>query len=116
MHDYLPFVVIGLTTGAVYALASLGLVLTYTTSGVFNFAHGAVGMFATYLFYSLREHVGVPTPVAVAVAVLVVAPLMGALIDGVLLRRLEGAPPATYVVASLGLLVALQGLAVALYG
>ena len=88
MHDYLPFVVIGLTTGAVYALASLGLVLTYRTSGVFNFAHGAVGMFATYLFYSARQHL--PTAPAVVVAVLVVAPLMGLAIDQ-LFRRLSRA-------------------------
>jgi len=38
----LPYIVIGLTSGAVYALAGLGLVLTYKTSGVFNFARGAL--------------------------------------------------------------------------
>jgi branched-subunit amino acid ABC-type transport system permease component len=114
VHDYLPFVVIGLTTGGVYALASLGLVLTYRTSGVFNFAHGAIGMFATYVFYSLRKEL--PTSLAVVIAVLVVAPLMGAAIDRLLLRRLEGAPTSTFVVASLGLLVGLQSLAVAIYG
>jgi branched-subunit amino acid ABC-type transport system permease component len=116
MSDYLPFLVVGLVTGAVYALASMGLVLTYTTSGVFNFAHGAVGMFATYLFYSMRVDAGLPTALAIVIAVLGVAPVMGILIDRVLLRRLDGAPAASYVVASLGLLVALQALAVALYG
>ena len=113
MRAYLPYVVIGLNTGAVYALASLGLVLTYKTSGVFNFAHGAVGMFATYAFYSLRQHV--PTTAAVLVAVLVVAPLMG-LVVHVLFRRLAGAGAAAAIVASVGLLVGLQGLAVLIYG
>ena len=116
MGDYLPFLVIGITAGAVYALAAMGLVLTYATSGVFNFAHGAVGMFATYIFYTLRVEQGLPTPLAMGAAVLVVAPLMGILIDRVLLRRLQGAPPAASVVASIGLLVALQGLTVAVYG
>ena len=116
MSEYLPFVVVGLVSGAVYALASMGLVLTYTTSGVFNFAHGAVGMFATYVFYSLRVNAGVPTVVAVAVAVLVVGPLMGLVIDHLLLRRLAGAPTATYIVTSLGLLVALQSLAQVIWG
>ena len=116
MSDYLPFVIVGLVTGAVYALASMGLVLTYTTSGVFNFAHGAVGMFATYVFYSLRVDAGWPTAVAIAVAVLGVGPVLGLVIDRLLLRRLDGATASTYVVASLGLLVALQGLAIALYG
>lgn len=116
MNDLLPFVVIGVTTGAVYALASMGLVVTYTTSGVFNFAHGAVGMFATFMFNELRAGHGWPTPLALAVAVLVVAPLLGVLIDRLLLGRLQGAPAATYVVVSLGLLVALQSAAVAVFG
>src|SRR5438067_10781129 len=114
MRAYLPFVIIGLTTGAVYALAALGLVLTYRTSGVFNFGHGAIGMFATYLFYSQRQHL--PTALAAALAILVLAPLMGVLIDRLLLRRLQGALPATYIAASLGLLVALQGIATGIYG
>ena len=116
MREYLPFVIVGLTTGGVYALASMGLVLTYATSGVFNFAHGAVAMFATFLFYTLRVDVGLPTAVAAAVAVLGFAPLLGIVIDRLLLRRLEGSPTSTFVVASLGLLVALQGLAVVVYG
>jgi branched-subunit amino acid ABC-type transport system permease component len=116
MRQYLPYLVVGVTTGAVYAIASMGLVVTYSTSGVFNFAHGAVGTFATYVFFTLRVDAHLPTPIAAGVALLGVAPLMGVVIDRVLLRRLEGAPPATYVVTSLGLLVALQGLAVAVFG
>ena len=116
MKDYLPFVVVGLTSGAVYALAAMGLVLTYTTSGVFNFAHGAVAMFATFFFYTLRVDIGLPTVLAIALSVGVFAPLLGLVIDRALLRRLEGAPTATFVVASIGLLVALQGLAVVIYG
>jgi branched-subunit amino acid ABC-type transport system permease component len=116
MRAWFPFIVIGITTGAVYALASMGLVVTYTTSGVFNFAHGAIGMFATYLFYSMRETLGLPTPIAVLLAVGAIAPAMGAVLDRVLLRRLYGASSATYVVTSLGLLVGLQGLAIKIYG
>src|ERR1700741_2836363 len=105
MSTWLPFIVVGLVTGAVYSLASMGLVLNYTTSGVFDFAHRDVGMFATYIFYSLRVNAGVPTPVAIAVAVLMVAPVLGVLIDRLLLRRLGGATAATYVRAALAALV-----------
>src|SRR5438874_13305407 len=94
----------------------MGLTVTYTTSGVFNFAHGAVGMIATFIFYSLRIDVGLPTALAMAIAVLGVGPAIGIVIDRVLLRRLDGATAATYVVVSLGLLVALQGLAIFIYG
>src|SRR5712691_11773139 len=103
MRSYFPFIIIGLTTGAVYALAALGLVLTYRTSGVFNFGHGAIGMAATYAFYTFRQHL--PTAVAMVLAIGVVAPILGLIIGRGFLRRLEGASPATYVVASLGLLV-----------
>ena len=116
MNQYLPYLVVGITTGAVYAIASMGLVLTYSTSGVFNFAHGAVGTLATYVFFTLRVDAGLPTPLAAAVALFGVAPLLGVVIDRLLLRRLDGAPAATYVVTSLGLLVALQGLSVAVFG
>jgi branched-subunit amino acid ABC-type transport system permease component len=116
MRDYLPFVVAGLATGSVYALAAMGLVVTYRTSGVFNFAHGAVAMVATFSFYSLRVDAGLPTWLAAALAVLVVAPILGVAISRLLLRRLAGAGPAVAMVASLGLLVALQGLVIVLYG
>src|SRR3954452_1691723 len=103
-RDYLPFLVIGLASGSIYAIAAMGLVITYKTSGVFNFAHGAVGMAATFVFYSLRAEAGLPTWLAAGIAVLLVGPLIGLVIDRVLLRRLVGAPSSTYVVVSLGLL------------
>ncbi len=116
MKEWLPFIVVGLASGSVYAIAAMGLVVTYQTSGVFTFAHGAVGMAATFVFYSLRVDAGVPTWAAAAVAVLGVGPLVGVLIDRLLLRRLVGAPSSTYVVVSLGLLVAIQGAFIAVYG
>ena len=115
MSSYLPYIVIGLASGSVYAIAAMGLVVTYKTSGVFNFAHGAVGMAATFVFYSLRVDLGLPTWIAGAVAVLIVGPCLGLLIDRALLRRLVGAPSSTYLVVSVALLVALQGFFLAVY-
>ena len=51
LDDFMPFIVIGLTFGSIYSLAALGLVLTYKTSGVFNFAHGAIAAVAAFVFY-----------------------------------------------------------------
>jgi branched-subunit amino acid ABC-type transport system permease component len=116
VSQYLPFVVAGVTAAAVYALAAMGLVLLYSTSGIFNFAHGAIGMVAAYLCYSLREQLHWPTALAVAVCVAVVAPLMGVVIDRLLLGRLAGGGTAVEIVVSLGLLVALQGFVIAVYG
>ncbi|MGH2728558.1 MAG: ABC transporter permease subunit, partial [Actinomycetota bacterium] len=102
--------------GSVYALAAMGLTVTYTTSGIFNFAHGALGMLATFLFYTLRVDVGLPAGLAILVVLVGFCPPIGIFIDRVLLPRLQGAVTTTYVVASLGLLVALQGFAIATYG
>ena len=46
MGTLLSFTILGVFTGAAYAIAASGLVLTYSTTRVFNIAHGAVGMFA----------------------------------------------------------------------
>ena len=46
MDKFLTFTIAGLSTAAIYAIAASGLVVTYTTSGIFNFAHGAFGMLA----------------------------------------------------------------------
>ena len=116
MKTFLPFIVVGLATGSIYALAAMGLVVTYTTSGVFNFAHGAIAMAGAYVFYSLRVDLGFPTWAAVAVAIFVAGPLIGIVVDRILFRRLAGSPTATYIVVSLGFLVLLQGLAIVMYG
>src|SRR3546814_8491358 len=46
--ELFQFTLFGLMLGCVYAIAAMGLVLTYTVTGVFNFAHGAVGMIAAF--------------------------------------------------------------------
>jgi branched-subunit amino acid ABC-type transport system permease component len=115
VNELLPFLVLGLASGSVYALAAMGLVVTYTTSGVFNFAHGTLGMVIAYAFVELREERGVPTPVALAVCLGVIAPLLGLGLDR-LFSRLAGRTAANYLVASIGLLVALQGMAIIRYG
>src|SRR3954469_714223 len=116
MQTFLPFIGIGLATGSIYALAAMGLVVTYTTSGVFNFAHGAIAMAGAYVFYSLRVDAGFPTWAAVLVAIFVAGPLIGIVVDRILFRRLAGSPTATYIVVSLGFLVLLQGLAIVMFG
>ena len=64
MSGLLPFIINGLVTGSVYGLVAMGLVLTYKTTGVFNFAHGAVATGAAYLFFELQSRNSVPWPVA----------------------------------------------------
>ena len=99
----------GLASAAVYAVAASGLVVTYTTSGIFNFAHGAVAMVCAFVYWQLSspDAWDLPVPVALVLTLLVFAPLFGYLIDRVLMRRLHDAAPITRLVVPIGLLVAL---------
>jgi ABC-type branched-subunit amino acid transport system ATPase component/branched-subunit amino acid ABC-type transport system permease component len=111
----LPFIIAGLTTGSVYALAGVGLVLTYKTSGVFNFAHGALATVSAYLFYTLDVNHGVPWPVAAVVCVLAAGPVLGLVLEQIT-RKLPSASLAIRVVSTVGLLIAIQATVVLIYG
>ena len=111
MQEFLKFTVIGIVTGAIYAVAASGLVLTYATSGIFNVAHGAIGMFMAFTYWELHINQGWPAPLALILVVLILAPLMGAVIERVLMRGLRTASVATSLVVTVGLMVALIGLA-----
>jgi branched-chain amino acid transport system permease protein len=111
MSEFFAFTVIGLVAGATYAIAASGLVLTYATSNVFNMAHGAVGMVMAYLYWEVHVNQGWPTWVSVGFVLLVAAPAVGLLLERVMMRRLTDAPVAVALVVTVGLLVALIGLA-----
>src|SRR5580658_7950090 len=74
-----PFVIDGVSDGAIYAMAAIGLVLTFKTSGIFNFAIGAQAAASAYVFYSFRVTMGLPWPIAAILALLIVA-ILGSLI------------------------------------
>ena len=108
MNGLLPFIVAGLVTGSLYGLAASGLVLTYKTSGIFNFAHGAIGAGSAFLFYELRDRQQLPWPVAMILAVFVLAPLAGVVLSGIA-GRLAAASTVRRVVATVGILLLVQG-------
>jgi branched-subunit amino acid ABC-type transport system permease component len=109
--EIIQFTILGLATAGVYAVAASGLVVTYQTSGIFNFAHGAVGMIVAYVYWELRVRQHLPAPVAIVLALFVIAPLLGALIERLLMRHLSGASEITKIVVTIGLLVGLLGVA-----
>jgi branched-chain amino acid transport system permease protein len=111
LNKVISFIVVGVTLGSIYGVAASGLVVTYTTSGIFNFAQGAMGMFLTYVYWELKVNAGMQTGLAVLLTVVVAAPLLGAAIERILMRRLAGASLVAQLVVTIGLLVALIGLA-----
>ena len=110
-----PYVVTGIADGSIYALAALGLVLTYKTSGIFNFAIGAQAAASAYVFYSFRETLGLPWPVAMLASLLLVG-LVGSLVLERIAFWLTGAPAAMKVVATIALVVLLESVLTGVYG
>ena len=111
MDTFLNLVISGIVTGAIYSIMASGLVLTYQTSGIFNFAHGAIAFATAYFYFQLNTGQGIPIIPSAILAVLIFAPLMGIALDAILLRRLASAPIYARIVGTIGLLVALPNLA-----
>ena len=68
VDSVLSTLIVGVSIGSIYAIAASGIVVTYTTSGIFNFAQGAIGMFMAFTFWELKENRGWPSPLALFVA------------------------------------------------
>jgi ABC-type branched-subunit amino acid transport system ATPase component/branched-subunit amino acid ABC-type transport system permease component len=115
MHQFLPFIVIGLTTGSVYGLAATGLVLSYKTSGIFNFAFGALAALSVFVFYWLHVQHHLAWPLAAAVCVLGMGPVMGVLME-LLARRLQRFDHTLQIAAMIGLVLWIVGLGTIWYG
>ena len=108
MQEFLPFIVIGLATGAVYGLAGIGLVLTYKTSGIFNFGYGAIAALVAFCFYFLNSR-GLPWGASAAISLGVFAPILGLLLE-LMARTLGGADETIKVVATVGLILIVESL------
>ncbi|MGW0748827.1 ABC transporter permease subunit [Streptomyces sp. NPDC002587] len=107
MGDLLVFVLSGLVSGALYALLATGLVLSYSASGLFNFAHGATAYLCALAFYELHSGLGWPATAAALPVVCVLAPGLGWGLDRLMFRRLARVGETAQIVATIGLLVAL---------
>lgn len=114
MSFFLEVLVGGLLAGVMYSMVAIGFVLIYKASGVFNFAQGAMVLFAALTFVSLVER-GLPFVAAVALTLLAMLALAVA-IERTVLRPLVNAPPLSLFLATLGLAYVLEGLAQTVWG
>ena len=97
---------LGLGLGGIYALSAQGIVLVYRGSGVLNFAHGAMAAVGAFAYVEAGD-AGWGTAPAVAAGVLTAA-VVGALVHLLVMHWLWKASPLTRLVATLGVLTALQ--------
>jgi branched-chain amino acid transport system permease protein len=104
----------GLLAGVMYSMVAIGFVLIYKASGVFNFAQGAMVLFAALTFVSLVER-GLPSWLALAVTLAAMIAL-ALLVGRVVLRPLVNRPPMVLFMATLGLSFILEGTAQWLWG
>ena len=115
--DYLFFLEVltgGLLSGVMYSLVAIGFVLIYKTSGVLNFAQGAMLLFAALTFVSLTER-GVPFVVSLGVTFGIMV-VIGITVERTVLRPLVNKPPITLFMATLGLSYVIEGAAQLLWG
>ncbi|MEE8625495.1 MAG: branched-chain amino acid ABC transporter permease [Acidiferrobacterales bacterium] len=107
-------VITGLLTGIMYSLVALGFVLIFKASGVFNFAQGAMVLFAALTLVGLMEH-GVPVWLALALTMLVMVALAFA-VERLMLRPLVNQPHIILFMATIGLTFFLEGFGELLWG
>ncbi|MCW2959422.1 MAG: transporter related protein [Solirubrobacterales bacterium] len=115
MEEVIRFALLGCGIGALYALGSQGLIVIYRGSGVLNFAMGAIGMAGVFLQWDLHNQQGWAFWPSLIVGVLFSA-LIGALTHLLIMRPLRRSSPLVRVIATLGVLVTLQAIAVLRYG
>ncbi|WP_435216890.1 ABC transporter permease subunit [Streptomyces sp. bgisy034] len=108
----------GLSVGSAAALTGIGLVVTYRSTGVLNFAHGAIAMVCAYVLRQCVVEWGWPLWAGATVTLLVLAPGIGMLLERFVFRPLSvlGSDPAQTLVASIGVFVLLVGGAALLWG
>ncbi|MFD0854558.1 branched-chain amino acid ABC transporter permease/ATP-binding protein, partial [Actinomadura adrarensis] len=91
MTELVGYLLSGLVTGAIFALLASGLTLSYSATGVFNFAHGAIGFLVALVFFELTTGLHWPVWPAAILSVGVLAPLLGYALHKMMFRGLATA-------------------------
>jgi len=110
MHEFLEFTIIGIVLGSAYAVAASGLVVTYATSGIFNIAHGAMGMFMAFVYWQLSVGWHLNAALAFVLTVFVLAPLLGAVVERAVIQWMDPNNVATTLAVTVGLTLLFFGL------
>lgn len=115
MEKFIQLTLSGVANGAIFSLVALGFVLIYKSSDVINFAQGELLMIGAYLTYMTVQQFGLFWPIGVVVAVILAA-VVGALIESLVLRPLIGEPAISVIMVTIGLSSLLRGIVGAIWG
>jgi branched-chain amino acid transport system permease protein len=114
MTRFIDLTLNGISTGAVYAAVALALVIIWRSTRILNFAQGGMLMVTTFIASGVIDS-GSSYWLGFAVA-LISGLMLGAVIERVLIRRVETAPPLNAVIVTLGLLILLEAGAGMIWG
>lgn len=114
MSRFFDLTLNGVANGAIYAAVALSLVLIWRATRILNFAQAGMLMFTTFVAWTVIDN-GAPYWVGL-VAALASGFALGAIVERVVIRPVEGAPPLNAVIVTLGLLVLLQAIAGMIWG
>jgi branched-chain amino acid transport system permease protein len=114
MTKFIDLTLSGISSGAIYAAVALALVLIWRATRIVNFAQGAMLMFTTYIASAVISSTG--SYVVGFVVALGSGLVLGALIERILVRRVENAPPLNAVILTLGLYTLLVAVAGMIWG
>ena len=116
MIEFFEYAIRGVPIGCVFGLLAVGLVLTFKTSGVFNLAFAAQAYASAAAFYETRKVHEWPLLPAAVLAIFVVGPAIGFLLDRFLYRYQRTSGSLAKLITSLGLLVAVPELIKLFFG
>ncbi len=114
MTENLQFLVTGLTTGAVYALVGLGIVLVHQVTGIINFAQGDFVMLGALSFALLNER-GMGLLPAAGIALLITA-LVGILVERLAIAPARNATIERLIILTIGASITIQGITLVVVG
>ncbi|HUP74477.1 MAG TPA: ATP-binding cassette domain-containing protein [Acidimicrobiales bacterium] len=110
MEDLITYIIVGLAGGAIYALIASGLAVSYTATGIFNFAYGAIAYVAAMMFYQLNTGLGWNRLLVFILTIVIFCPLFGLVLNVLVFRPLARATDEAKIMCTVGLLVALPAL------
>ena len=111
-NSLFAFIIFGVTIGVVYGMVALGISLIYSGLDIVHFAHGEIYMFGAFFGLVLAKDMSIPYPAAL-IGAMILAGLMGMLIERVFYRRLTRSGGG-YTVAGMGMIICGFGMSVAL--
>jgi branched-chain amino acid transport system permease protein len=115
IESLLQAIVSGVLTGAIYGLVAMGIVIIFRSSGVFNFAHGALILVGAFLFWTLISLAGLPLWACILIT-FVVATVIGVALEFLALRPLLGHPILASIMMTLGLSMLFLGIYQVIWG